>query len=55
MWLFYVWTANQLARRSEFRRLAVAIAEELERVEVLRAEDLEALIVTTEEKRSTEG
>jgi hypothetical protein len=47
MWLFYIWKANQLARRSEFRRLAVAISEELERVEVLRAEDLEALIVTS--------
>lgn len=26
-WGFYVWKANQLARRPEFRRLAVAIAE----------------------------
>ena len=51
-WGFYVWQANQLARRPEFRRLAVAIADELERVEVLTAQDLEALIATTEEKWS---
>ena len=54
-WGFYVWKANQLARRPEFRRLAVAIADELERVEVLTAQDLEALIATTEEARSTEA
>jgi hypothetical protein len=48
-WGFYVWQANQLGRRSEFRRFAVAIADELERVEVLMAQDLEALIVSTEE------
>ena len=53
-WLFYVWKANQLARRPEFRRLAVAIADELERVEVLTARDLEALIAATEETWSTE-
>ncbi len=53
-WGFYVWQANQLARRPEFRRLAVAIANELERVEVLTAQDLEALIATTEERWSTE-
>ena len=52
-WGFYVWQANQLARRPEFRLLAVAIADELERVEVLTAQDLEALIATTG-KRSTE-
>ena len=38
----------------EFRRLAVAIADDLERVDVLTAQDLEALIATTEEKWSTE-
>ena len=54
-WGFYVWQANQLARRPEFRRLAVAIADELERVEVLTAQDLEALIATTEETWSTGG
>ncbi len=54
-WGFYVWQANELARRPEFRRLAVAIANELERVEVLTAQDLEALIATTEERWSTEG
>ena len=49
-----MWQANQLARSPEFRRLAVAIANELERVEVLTAQDLEALIATTEERWSTE-
>jgi hypothetical protein len=53
-WGFYVWKANELARRPEFRRLAVAIADELERVEVLTAQDLEALIAATEETWSTE-
>ncbi|HYN63303.1 MAG TPA: hypothetical protein VES36_01760 [Candidatus Limnocylindrales bacterium] len=52
-WLFYVWKANQLARRPEFRRLVVRIADELERVEVLTAQDLEGLIATTEETWST--
>ena len=50
---FYVWQANELARRPEFRRLAVAIANE--RVEVLTAQDLEHLIATTEETWSTEA
>jgi hypothetical protein len=54
-WGFYVRKANELARRPEFRRLAVAIADELERVEVLTAQDLEALIATTEETWSTGG
>ena len=49
-----MWQANQLARSPEFRRLAVAIANELERVEVLTAQDLEALIATAEETWSTE-
>jgi hypothetical protein len=42
--MFYVWKANELASRSQFRRLAVAIADELERFEVLRAEDLRNLL-----------
>jgi hypothetical protein len=42
-----------LARCSRFRRLAVAIADELERVEVLNAQDLEELVATTEEPWST--
>ena len=46
--------ANQLGRRPEIRRLAVAIADELERVEVLTAQDLEAVIATTQETWSTE-
>jgi hypothetical protein len=43
-WLHVLWKANQLGRRSRFRRLAVAIADELERVEVLSAEDLRNLL-----------
>jgi hypothetical protein len=43
-WLHVLWKANQLGRRSGFRRLAVAIADELERVEVLSAEDLRNLL-----------
>ena len=34
-WLHVLWKANQLGRRQDFRRLAVLIADELERVEVL--------------------
>jgi hypothetical protein len=49
-WLFYVWKANQLAKRRDFRCLVVAIADELERLEVMTAEDLRALTATTEEK-----
>jgi hypothetical protein len=52
-WLHVLWQANRLGRRSGFRRLAVAIADELERVEVLTARDLEELIATTEEPWST--
>jgi hypothetical protein len=52
-WGFYVWKANKLARRPEFRRLAVAIADELVRVEVLTADDLKVLITSTEEAWST--
>jgi hypothetical protein len=53
MWGFYVWKANKLARRPEFRRLAVAIADELECVEVLTADDLKVLITSTEEAWTT--
>jgi len=42
-----------LAGSSEFRRLVVAIADELERVEVLTADDLKAPIKSTEEAWST--
>jgi hypothetical protein len=49
MWAFYVWKANRLAGSPEFRRLVVAIADELERVEVLTADDLRTLITSTEE------
>jgi hypothetical protein len=52
-WLFYVWKANRLGGSPEFRRLVVAIADELERVEVLTADDLSTLITTTEEAWST--
>ena len=52
-WLHVLWQANRLARGSGFRRLAVAIADELERVEVLTALELEELIATTEETWST--
>jgi hypothetical protein len=46
-WLFVLFKANRLARKPEFRRLAVAISEELERVEVLDADDLRKLIEET--------
>ena len=52
-WLHLLWKANRLGRRFGFRRLAVAIADELERVELLSAQDLAALIATTEEPWST--
>jgi hypothetical protein len=53
MWGFYVWKAHRLAGSPEFRRLVVAIADELERVEVLTADDLNALITSTEEAWNT--
>ena len=43
-WAQVVWQANQLGRRQDFRRLVVRIANELERVEVLHADDLRALM-----------
>ena len=52
-WLHVLWQPNQLGPRPGFRRLAVAIDDELERVEVLTAQDLEELIATTEQPWST--
>jgi hypothetical protein len=52
-WGFYVWKAHRLAGSPEFRRLVVAIADELERVEVLTADELRTLITSTEEAWST--
>ena len=43
-WLHLLWHANRLARRPDFRRLAVAIADELEISEVLTAQDLKNLL-----------
>ncbi len=43
-WLHVLWKANQLGRQRDFRRLAVLIADQLELVEVLTAEDLERLM-----------
>jgi hypothetical protein len=43
-WLHVRRRANQLARRRDFRRLLVRIANELERVEVLGAGDLRELM-----------
>jgi hypothetical protein len=39
-----LWQADQLGRRQDFRRLVVRIADELERVELLYADDLRALM-----------
>ena len=49
-WLHVLWKANQLGRRKDFRRLVVAIADELECVEVLTAQDLEALMAQDQER-----
>ena len=43
-WCHIIWTANQLVHRQDFRRLVVRTANELERVGVLYADDLRALI-----------
>jgi hypothetical protein len=43
-WCHVLWRAEQLGRRQDFRRLVVRITEELERVEVLTADDLKALM-----------
>jgi hypothetical protein len=39
-WCNVLWQADRLGRRQDFRRLVVRIAEELERVELLYADDL---------------
>lgn len=39
-----VWKANRFAKRKSFRRLVVAIGDELERVEVLNADDLRRIM-----------
>jgi hypothetical protein len=43
-WHHILWKADRLVRRQDFRRLVVRIANELERVEVLHADDLRALM-----------
>jgi hypothetical protein len=43
-WHHILWKAQQLGRHRDFRRLVVAIADELERIEVLTADDLRALM-----------
>ena len=43
-WLHVLWKAKQLCNRRDFRRLVVRIADELERVEVLNADDLRAMM-----------
>lgn len=48
-WHHHVWKANRLAMSIEFRHLVVAIAEELERVEVLDADDLRRIHDATRE------
>jgi hypothetical protein len=40
---------ERLLRRKDFRRLVVAIADQLERVEVLTTEDLEGLMARDRE------
>jgi hypothetical protein len=49
-WLHAVWKAHRLGRRPDFRALAVAIANELERVEVLDADDLRRIHEATREE-----
>jgi hypothetical protein len=43
-WGHVLWKTERLVRRKDFRRLVVRIADELERVEVLDADDLRALM-----------
>ncbi|MET0763080.1 MAG: hypothetical protein ABWZ63_12240 [Thermoleophilaceae bacterium] len=43
-WCHVLWLAERLDRRQDFRRLVVRITDELERVEVLTADDLKALM-----------
>lgn len=47
-WLHVLWQAKRLCKRQDFRRLVVRIADELERVEVLNADDLRALMEQAE-------
>jgi hypothetical protein len=51
-WCHVLWLAEQLGRRQDFRRLVVRIADELERVEVLHADDLRALMDLDREARA---
>jgi hypothetical protein len=43
-WCHVLWQADRLGRRQDFRRLVVRVADELERVELLYADDLRALM-----------
>ena len=43
-WVDVLWQARRLGRRQDFRRLVARITDELERVEVLYADDLKALM-----------
>jgi hypothetical protein len=43
-WSHILWKAERLGRRQDFRSLVVRITDELERVEVLTADDLKALM-----------
>jgi hypothetical protein len=49
-WGHIVWKAERLVRRKDFRRLVVAIADELERVEVLTVQDLATLMAQDQER-----
>jgi hypothetical protein len=48
-WCHVLWQADRLGRRQDFRRLVVRIADELERVELLYADDLRALMEPDQE------
>jgi hypothetical protein len=43
-WCHVLWQADRLGRRQDFRRLVVRVADALERVELLYADDLRALM-----------
>ena len=49
-WCHVLWQAEKLGRRQDFRRLVVRITDELERVEVLTADDLKALMEADREQ-----
>jgi hypothetical protein len=51
-WAHVLWRADQLGRRRDFRRLVVRIADELERVELLYADDLRALMEPESEREA---